>query len=47
MIKQKGAHDPQIVKAKENIKLSDDGPSQRQSSGTNQRMKALRQGTNQ
>ena len=37
-------HDSQIVRAKENLKLSNDGPSQRQASGTNQRVKALRQG---
>ena len=30
--------------ARENLKLSHGGPSQRQTSGTNQRMKALRQG---
>ena len=38
------AHDSQIVRAKENLKLSYGGPSQRQASGTNQRIKALRQG---
>ena len=34
----------QIVRAKENLKLSYGGPSQRQASGTNQRNKALLQG---
>ena len=34
----------QIVRAKENLKLSYGGPSQRHTSGTNQRIKALRQG---
>ena len=38
------AHDSQTVKAKENLKLRYSGPSQRQASGTNQRIKALRQG---
>ena len=38
------AHDSQIVRAKENLKLSYGGPSQRQTSGTNQPIKALRQG---
>ena len=38
------AQDSQIVRAKENLKLSYGGPSQRQASGTNQRIKALRQG---
>ena len=37
-------HDSQVVRAKENLKLSYGGPSQRQASGTNQRIKALRQG---
>ena len=37
------AHDSQIVRAKENLKLSDGGPSQRQASVTNQLIKALRQ----
>ena len=41
---KKRAHDSQIVRAKENLKLYCDGPSQRQASGTNQRIKALRQG---
>ena len=36
------AHDSQIVRAKENLKLSYGGPSQRQVSGTNRRIKALR-----
>ena len=36
-------HDSQIVKAKENLQLSYGWPSQRQASGTNQRIKALRQ----
>ena len=34
---KKMAHDSQIVRAKENLKLSHSGPSQRQASGTNQR----------
>ena len=34
----------QIVRAKENLKLSSSGPSQRQASGTHQGIKALRQG---
>ena len=38
------AHDSQIVRAKENLKLSYGGPSQRQTLGTNQWIKALRQG---
>ena len=37
-------HDSQIVRAKENLQLSYGGPSQRQASSTNQRIKALRQG---
>ena len=41
---KKRAHDWQIVRAKENLKLSFGGPSQRQTSGTNQRIKALHQG---
>ena len=41
---KKRAHDPQIVGAKENLKLSYGGPSQRQASNTNQQIKALRQG---
>ena len=36
------AHDSQIVRAKENLKLSYDGSSQRQASGNNQQIKALR-----
>ena len=40
---KEGAYDSQIVRAKENLKLSYGGPSQRQTSGTNQRIKALRQ----
>ena len=38
------AHDSEIVRAKGNLKLSYGGPSQGQASGTNQRIKALRQG---
>ena len=38
------AYDSQIVQAKENLKLSHDGPSGRQAAGTNQRIKILRQG---
>ena len=41
---KKWAHDSRIVRAKENLKLSQGVPSQRQSSDTNQPMKALRQG---
>ena len=41
---KKRAHDSQIVRAKENLKLSYVGPSQRQAPGTNQQIKALRQG---
>ena len=41
---KKMAHNPQIVKTKENIKLSHSVPRQRQPSGNNQRMKTLRQG---
>ena len=37
------AHDSQIVRAKEILKLSHGGSSQSQASGTKQRMKALRQ----
>ena len=33
---KKGAHESQIVIAKENLKLNYGGPSQRQASGTNQ-----------
>ena len=38
------AHNSQIVRAQENLKLSYAGPSQRQASGINQQIKALRQG---
>ena len=38
------AHDPDIVRAKENLKLTCGGHSQRQASGTKQWIKALRQG---
>ena len=41
MIQIKRAHDSQIVRAEENLKLSYGGPSQRRASGTNQRIKAL------
>ena len=34
----------EIVKAKESLKLIYSGPSQRQASGTNQQIQALRQG---
>ena len=44
MVIQKRTHDSQIARAKENLTLSYAGPSQRQASGTNQRIKALRQG---
>ena len=44
MIIQRKAHDSQIVRAKENLKLRCGMPSQRHASGTNQRIKALRQG---
>ena len=37
-------HVSQIVRAKENIELSYGGPSQRQTLGTKQQIKALRQG---
>ena len=40
---KKRAHDSQIVRAKEELKLSHSTPSQRQASGTNQQIKALRQ----
>ena len=40
MMKQrKNAHDKQILLAKENLKVSHVGPSQRQRSGTNQWIK--------
>ena len=41
--KEKRAHDSQIVRAKENLKLSHGGPSYSQASGTNPPIKALRQ----
>ena len=37
-------HDLQMVRAKENLKLSHGGPSQRRALVTNQPIKALRQG---
>ena len=40
---KKRAHDSQKVRAKEELKLSHSTPSQRQASGTNERIKALRQ----
>ena len=40
---KKMAHDSQIVRAKENLKLSNGGPSYRQASGTNPPIKAFRQ----
>ena len=40
---KKRAHDSQIVRAKENLKLSHGGSSYRLASGTNKRIKALRQ----
>ena len=40
---KKRAHDSQIVRAKENLKLSYGGPSQQQAPGTDQLVKALRQ----
>ena len=39
----KMAHDSQIVRAKENLKLSHGGSSYRKASGTNPPIKALRQ----
>ena len=39
----KRAHDSQIVRAKENLKLSHGGPSYSQASGANLPLKALRQ----
>ena len=42
--RKKRAHDSRIVRAKENLKLSYGGLRQRQASGTNQQIKALRQG---
>ena len=44
MMKQKRAHESQIVRAKRNLKLIYGWPSQGQESGTNQQTKALRQG---
>ena len=42
MLKQiKSAHDSQIVGAKENLKLSHGGPSQREAWDTNRLIKAL------
>ena len=43
MVKQRKGLMTQIVRAKEELKLSHSTPSQRQASGTNQRIKALRQ----
>ena len=40
---KKRAHDSQIVRAKENLKLSHGGSSYRLASGTNPPIKALRQ----
>ena len=40
----KQAHNSEIVRAKENLKLNHGGSSQRQASGTNQPIKALHQG---
>ena len=40
---KKRAHDPQTVRAKENLKLSHGGSSYREASGTNPPIKALRQ----
>ena len=40
-MKQKRAHDLQIVRATDNLKFSYRGPSQGQASRTNQRIKAL------
>ena len=42
--KKKRVNDSQIVRLKENLKLSYGGPSQRQASGTNQHIQVLRQG---
>ena len=44
IMKQKRAHDSQIVRAKENPKLIHSGPSQRQAPDTNQWIKGLIQG---
>ena len=38
------AHESQLDRANENLKLSHDGPGQRQESCTNQRMQAFHQG---
>ena len=38
---KKRVYDSQVVRTKENLKLSHDGPSQRQESGANQLLKAL------
>ena len=40
---EKMAHDSQIVRAEENLKLSHGGPSYSQASGTNPSIKALSQ----
>ena len=40
---KKRAHDSQIVRARESLRLSYGGTSQRQISSTNQRIKSLRQ----
>ena len=42
-VTKKMAHDSQIVRAKEILKLSYGGHSQRHAPGTNQQVKALRQ----
>ena len=41
---KKRAHDSRIGRDEENLKSSYGGPNHRQASGTNQRIKALRQG---
>ena len=41
---KKRVHDSQIVRAKENLKLSHGGPSQRRASDTRKPIKTLRQG---
>ena len=43
-MKEKMAHDLQIVIDKENLKLKHTGSSQRQASGTKQQMNVLHQG---
>ena len=43
-VAKKIAHYSQIVRAKENLKWTYGGPSKRQTSGANLRIKALRQG---